>query len=135
MAGRGGLTCRTGFPTENQGADIAVADLAGNGRRDLIVLMVDNQVGQNRGIYRVGRGLDANGNITGGWTGWIDVPFWFSWENQGAGVAISPPDAQGQRNLVVFMIDNPPGLNQGLYKIRPNAQRGRRGHRWLDGLG
>jgi galactose oxidase-like protein len=105
------------FSAENQGADIAVADLAGNGSRDLIVLMVDNQVGQNRGIYRVGRGLDANGNITGGWTGWIDVPFWFSWENQGAGVAISSPDAQGRRNLVVFMIDNPPGLNQGLYKI------------------
>ena len=83
-AGRRGSTCRTGSRSENQGGGIAVADLNGDGRQDLIVFMIDNPPGQNRGVYRVGRELDANGNVTGGWTGWIDVPDWFSWENQGS---------------------------------------------------
>ncbi|MFC7541447.1 hypothetical protein ACFQU2_21010 [Siccirubricoccus deserti] len=104
------------FSWENQGAGIAIADLGGGGR-DLIVFMVDNGPQQNRGLFRIGRGLDANGNIAGGWTPWIDVPDWFSWENQGAGIAVTPPDAQGRRDLIVFMIDNGPELNRGLYRL------------------
>ena len=51
--------------------------------------MIDNPPGQNRGVYQIGRSLDANGNVTGGWTGWIDVPNWFSFENQGGGIALA----------------------------------------------
>jgi hypothetical protein len=105
------------FSFENQGASIAVADLFNNGGQDLVVLMVDNPPGQNQGLYRIGRGLDANGAVTGGWTGWIAVPDWFSWENQGAGITVTPRDAQGKCHLVVFMIDNPPGPNRAFYRI------------------
>ena len=48
------------------GAGVAIADLSGIGKSDLVVLMVDNPTGQNRGVYRVGRNLDAAGNPTGG---------------------------------------------------------------------
>src|ERR687896_452273 len=92
------------FSWANQGADVAVADLSGNGGRDLVVLMVDDGPQQNRGLYRIGRGLGADGTVTS-WTPWIDVPDWFSWQNQGAGIAVTDPDAQGRRDLVVFMID------------------------------
>jgi hypothetical protein len=104
------------FSWDNQGADIAVADLSGNGGRDLVVFMIDNQPQQNRGFYRIGKNLGANGNVAQ-WTPWIKVPNWFSWENQGGGIAVTPADAQGRRNLVVFMIDNPPGKNRGFYRI------------------
>ena len=57
------------FSTENQGGGIAVADLKGDGTQDLVVFMIDHPAGQNRGVYRVGRSLDASGNVTGGWTG------------------------------------------------------------------
>ena len=70
------------FSDENQGAGIAIADL-GDGQHHLVILMVDNPPQQNRGLYRIGRNLDALGRVTGGWTPWIDVPDWFSWENQG----------------------------------------------------
>jgi hypothetical protein len=105
------------FSTDNEGGGVAVADLDGDGNQDLLVMMVDNPPGQNRGVYRVGRKLDATGSVTGGWTPWIDVPDWFSWENQGAGPAIYDVDKDGHPDLVVFMIDNPPGQNQGFYRL------------------
>jgi hypothetical protein len=105
------------FSFENQGAGVAVADLSGAGARDLIVLMVDNPPAQNRGFYRIGKNLAADGTPTGGWTAWMEIPDWFSFENQGAGVAVADLDGDGRPELIVFMIDNPPGQNQGFYRV------------------
>jgi hypothetical protein len=102
---------------ENQGGGVAVADLSGNGQQDLIILMVDNPPGANNGFYRVGKNVDATGNPLGGWAPWINIPGWFPWENQGAGIAVSDIDRDGKQDLVVFMIDNPPGQNQGYYRV------------------
>jgi len=74
---------------ENQGAGVALADLTGAGARDLIVLMVDNPPDQNRGLYRVGKKLAADGTATGGWTPWMEIPDWFPFENQGVDVAVA----------------------------------------------
>jgi hypothetical protein len=104
------------FSFDNAGGNIAIADL-GDGNLDAVVLSVDNPDGQNRGIYRVGRNLDPSGNVTGGWTPWTDVPDWFSFENQGAGVAVFDVDKDGRQDLIVFMIDNPPGQNAGFYRV------------------
>ena len=105
------------FSIENEGGGIAVADLNGDGTQDLVVFMIDHPAGQNRGLYRVGRSLDASGNVTGGWTGWADVPNWFSADNQGGGIAVADLNGDGTQDLVVFMIDNPPGLNRGVYQV------------------
>jgi hypothetical protein len=105
------------FSHQNQGAGIALADLGNNGGQDLVVAMVDAPAGKNQGLFRVGRGLDRDGNLAGGWTPWIPVPDWFSHENQGVAVAVAPPDGQGQHDLVVLMVDNPAQQNAGLYRI------------------
>ena len=105
------------FSFENQGGGVAVADVSGGGKLDLLVITVDAPAGRNRGIYRLGHGLEAQGNVTGGWTPWIDIPDWFSWENQGAGAAVVDLDKDGRQDLIVFMIDNPPGQNQGYYRV------------------
>jgi hypothetical protein len=105
------------FCWENQGAGVAVAEVTGSGRPDLIVLMVDGAQQQNRGLYRIGRDLDADATVTGGWTPWIDVPDWFSWENQGAGVAVADVTGSGLPDLVVFMVDSGIQANRGLYRI------------------
>jgi hypothetical protein len=102
---------------ENQGAGIAIADLRNNGQDDLIVLRVDNPADKNQGYYKVGQTLDKAGKVTGGWGAWIPVPDWFSFENQGAGVAVVNLEGVNQPALIVFMIDNPPGQNQGYYKV------------------
>jgi hypothetical protein len=104
--------------SENQGANIAIADLDKDGLPELIVLRVDHPaLGQNAGFYRVGRRLDALGNIAGGWGPWIEVPNWNSVENQGAGIAVADFGAGGL-GLIVFQVEHRvPGPNRGLYRI------------------
>ena len=99
---------------ENQGAGVAVADLGGGGAGDLVAFVIDNAVGLNRGLFRVGRALDADGVVTGGWTQWTEVPDWSSWENQGGGIAVV--DRGATRDLVVFAVDNPPGANREIFE-------------------
>ncbi|MGH3797227.1 MAG: galactose oxidase-like domain-containing protein [Pseudonocardiaceae bacterium] len=101
---------------ENQGAGIAIADVSGDGHPDLVVLAVDNPVGQNVGYYRVGFGLGADGTIGGGWSPWQQVPDWFSWENQGADIAVADVNGDGRLELVVLMVDNPAQQNGGFYR-------------------
>ena len=106
------------FSSENQGGGVAVADLGGDGTQDLVVFMIDNPPGQNRGLSTGSAGRwTRTATSTGGWTGWTEVPDWFSFENQGGGVAVADLDGDGPPDLVVFMIDNPPGENQGFYRV------------------
>ena len=74
------------FGAEGQGAGIAVADLTGSGRPDLVVFHLDNPGGENHGYYRIGFDLDTAGRPAS-WSDVIAVPGWFGAENQGAAIA------------------------------------------------
>ena len=95
---------------------MAVADLDGDGRPELIVFMIDNPAGQNQRVYRVGRKLDAGGIVTGGWSALEHVPDWFSFENQAGSITVADLGS-GTPDIVVYQVDNPPGLNHGFYRI------------------
>lgn len=74
-------------------AGVALADLSGDGRPDLVLCA--------RGRYRVGRGLDADGAVTGGWTDWTPIP---DWKARAAGdVTLADLDGDGAQELIVVM--------------------------------
>jgi Common central domain of tyrosinase len=121
------------FGWENQGAAIALADISGNGRPDLIVFHGDNPQGENHGYYRIGWNLDDAGNVTGGWSDIKAVPDWFGAENQGAGIAVANLHGHGQRDLLIFHVDNPGGDNHGYYRVGFHLDAtGNPSHGWSD---
>ncbi|HYF92236.1 MAG TPA: FG-GAP-like repeat-containing protein [Symbiobacteriaceae bacterium] len=106
------------FGPEHQGGDIAVADINGSGRPDLVVFKLDNPNGENRGYYRVLWDLDSDGKVLpSNWTEWIPVPGWWGAESMGAGIALADISQNGQPDLLIFHIDNPHGENRGYYRI------------------
>ena len=105
------------FGDDNQGGGIAVADLNGDGVPELIVFHIDHPSGGNHGYYRIGWGLNSAGQITGIWTGPVEIPGWFGDENQGGGIAVADLNGDGVPELIVFHIDHPSGGNHGYYRI------------------
>src|SRR3954467_8987060 len=105
------------FPHENTGAGIAVADVNGDGRGDVVVLMVDDAAGQNAGYYRVGWSDDDQCTVAD-WTQWTPVPDWGPWLNAGAGIVVADVSGSGRPDLGVVMIDAVPNAaNVGAYRI------------------
>lgn len=118
------------FGAQSAGADIAVADVNGNGRPDLLVFHIDarersrsdydekdfDQVEPNRGYYRIGWDLTRDGDVSGGWTDPWQLPGkfgvgnerevgWLSgphgdFDNGGGGITVI-----NNRTLVVFALD------------------------------
>ncbi len=107
-------------PPVAQGVGVAVADISGNTRPDLLVLWTDQQSGGGiAGHWRVGWSLDVQGNVTGGWspTGSVPAGSSFGEQSRGAAVALADITGTGQPDLVVFHLAVSGGQKQGRYLV------------------
>jgi hypothetical protein len=104
-----------GMGWEGQGAGIAVANIDGNPRPDLIVTVYDNPSGDNNFRYKIGWNLSSGGAVTS-WSGVTQVDG-VGWEGQGAGVALTNLDANARPEMVLMAYDNPAGPNTFRTKI------------------
>ena len=50
-------------------------------------------------------------------TPFTPVPDWFPWENAGASIAVADVDADGRPDVVLLMVDAPPGRNAAFYRV------------------
>jgi len=103
------------FGTHNDGGGITAADMNNDGSLDLIVFMIDNPDGPNYGYYRIGY-MDNKGNVTQ-WTDFEQDFEWFGAHNDGGGITAADINGDGKPELILFMIYDPSGKNQGYYRI------------------
>ena len=88
------------FGSEQYCTGIALTDLDGNGRPDLIVFYIEHQEGENRGYYRIGKCLGSDGVVTGGWGKPLQVPGSLGRQNHGASIAIADLNRNGRPDLL-----------------------------------
>src|SRR2546430_16587383 len=67
---------------------------------------------------------------------YLQIPDWFSVDNQGGGIAVADVDADGRQDLFVVTVDKPGGQNRGIYRMgsaldaAANVTAG--GTQWID---
>lgn len=102
----------------SQGGGIAVGDLDGNGRPDLILLNYEAVAGTNPFRYQAAMNLQANGSHSG--FGLERTISGVGNEAQGAAPALAMLDASPTLDLTLFAYDNPAGENSFRYKVVRN---------------
>lgn len=106
----------SGVGTQGQGAGVALADINGNGKPDLVLMAYDNPQRGNTFRYKIGWDIDEAGKVTG-WTPSYTTVGGVGWEAQGAGLAVGDIDLDGTNDMLVMAYDNPAGNNTFRYRI------------------
>ena len=99
-----------------QGADVALADLDGNGMQEMILMHVDNPDGENTFRFHVGWNLDVNGDPTSGWGFQQNSPPMAD-NSAGAGAAIGDIDGNGRPEYLFASIDKDSAAKEFNYAI------------------
>ncbi|MFE9201399.1 hypothetical protein [Micromonospora sp. NPDC007230] len=101
---------------EVAGLDVALADLDGDGRPELIVGYALNRAGgaDNRVLYRIGWRLDETGTVTNGWTDSLPTPMQL---DRITSVGIDVVDMTGDQvpDLLVFAVGTVGGTGMARY--------------------
>ena len=99
-----------------QGGGISLCDINGNGKLDMVTMQVDNPSGYNNSYISVGWDLGSNGRPVK-WTKFEDMNAFRQKANDGGDVTVADVDKNGKMDLIVFVIDDAKGYNNGYYKI------------------
>ena len=96
--------------------DLAVADLDGDLRPELIVMLMEQTSAGVSGSYRIGWDINARGRITGGWSEVRQIPGSHA-KIAGAALAVADFSGTEKPDLAVLTIEDGPTDNTGWYRI------------------
>ena len=104
---------------ESQDAGLAITNLDGDVRPEVVFSWIDNPAHHNSAYYYVGFNMDENGNVLGGWSDLkqIDPGKWIGYESGAAGVTIVDLNNNGMPDLTFYHVDNPQEHNYAYYRI------------------
>ncbi|OJT27028.1 hypothetical protein BO221_03245 [Archangium sp. Cb G35] len=111
--------------TANAGGGVAITQLDGDSRPDMIVFHVDDPSEGNNGYYRIGWNIDLVTYSNGAgskyrptsWSGFMSIGGWWGKYTSGAGIAVGDINGNGRPDLVVVHVDNPDGADSTHYRI------------------
>ncbi len=111
---------RTGpsLGTLGQGAGLAVTDLDGDSRPEIVLMAYDNPAGANSFRYVVGFDMDASGFVAS-W-GPRQQVLGVGWEGAGAGLTIGNLDGDPRPDAIFMAYDDPAGANTFRLRIAYN---------------
>ena len=109
-----------GVGWEGQGAGVAIVNLAGSARPEMILMAYDNPAGANSFRYKIGWDLKTSG-VASSWSSMLQIPG-VGWEGQGADIVICNLDTNPALEFIFMAYDNPAGANSFRYKILFNRR-------------
>ncbi|WP_404392583.1 DUF3892 domain-containing protein [Humibacillus xanthopallidus] len=108
-------------------ADIALADLDGDGRPELVLAYAVSAPGAaTRLYYRVGWRLDASGNVSDGWSESKPIPWEAIGTVRGLGVDVADLDDDDRADLAVLVVEDAGGADRA--RVRVGHTLNRRGN-------
>ncbi|SFJ38681.1 HEAT repeat domain-containing protein [Jannaschia pohangensis] len=108
-----------GVGHKGAGAAVALAQLDGDSRPDMILMAYDDPVRGNSFRYRVGLNLNSNGIATAWSSSYLTAPG-VGWEGQGAGMDVTDLDGNGVPDVIFMAYDNPERSNNFRYRVGMN---------------
>ena len=126
-----GMVTVPGVGWEGQGAGVAIGNIGGNSRPDMIFMAYDNPQQGNTFRYRVGRDLNSNG-VAASWSNLITVPG-VGWEVASASVALTNLDGNSRPDIILMAYDDPAQGNTFRYRVGFNLNSNGVAASWQSG--
>jgi len=100
-----GMRGISGLGFDNEGGGVAISDINGNGKPDMILMGIDAPRGVNSFWYKVLFDIDENG-YPSRQSGVFSIQA-NGWDNAGGGIAISDLNKNGKPDMVLLCADRP----------------------------
>ncbi|MEZ4716980.1 MAG: hypothetical protein R2851_12980 [Caldilineaceae bacterium] len=123
--------------SSTQGAGLDILDINGDARPELFFGWIDNPADVNKGYYRVGWDLDANGDSANWWVYPKEIIGAFGPENAGLGLTLIVPDddaaSAAKPDLMAAWVRDVKDENQWAYSIGEQMDGDAYLHSWVPG--